>query len=82
MMYIVEVMETDKEAPDYGEWNSIAIEMCRPSRHCGCYDKGKLDDCDHMFFETEHLDIAQYKAEQLEKSGAVVRIRNNKYNLN
>lgn len=77
-MYEVQYLDEDKDSISFGKWFSIPLEMCRPSRHCGCYDKGEMDNCDFAFDDTECLQVAKDKKEMLEEDGLKVRIKNSK----
>lgn len=69
------VQETDKDSPYFGEWSSVPIDMCKPSRHCGCGNReAGMENCDHFFYDTDDKQRAKDELQHRLKNGEVAKI--------
>ena len=74
MRYEVRYLDEEEGSLTFGEWLPIPLEICRPSRHCGCYDKGQMDLCDNSFLDTDSNQVAKDMKECLDKEGTKAKI--------
>jgi hypothetical protein len=71
-MYQVEYEDVDEAGGR--SWIKLPLEMCTTSRHCGCYNKDKLDVCSSCFYNVANYKIAKDIAFSQRLLGRTVRI--------
>ena len=63
------IYQSDEEDIERNIFHLAPLDMCCPGHHCGCFDKGEMDICDHMFTETKDISIAEDKVNMLNQQG-------------
>ena len=63
--------QSDEEEIENNIFHLAPLDMCRPGHHCGCFDRGTMVICDHMFTETEDVGIAEDKVNMLQQQGVI-----------
>lgn len=76
LFYIEQKTEDVEDIPVIGEWHKIGLSMCYAGENCGCFQKGTMDDCDNIIYETKDEELAKERLQIEKENGNTVRLMN------